>query len=90
MSRSEWNWLAKWQDASIITSMAKIIETFRKAVKASGKSQAVLARESGVTEGQLSRLMSGERGLGADNLEKLADALGLKITVAPKTQRKSR
>ena len=70
--------------------MAKIIEAIRKAVKASGKSRYVLARESGVTEGQLSRLMSGQRGLSADNLEKLAVALGLEITIAPKRQGKGR
>lgn len=33
---------------------------------------------------QLSRLLSGERGMSADTIERLADYLGLQITIEPK------
>ena len=67
--------------------MSEIIEEIRKAVKASGKTRYRLSKASGVSEAQLSRLMSRERGLSADNLERLADALGLEIAVRPKQRR---
>ncbi len=33
---------------------------------------------------QLSRLLSGERGLNTDTIERLAEYLGLRITIEPK------
>ncbi len=67
-----------------------MIEQIRKAVQASPKTRYRLSKESGVSEAQLSRLVNGKCGLGADNLERLADALGLKITIRPKVGRKGR
>ncbi|MCY2926828.1 MAG: helix-turn-helix transcriptional regulator [Planctomycetota bacterium] len=69
---------------STITTMAKTIEAIRKAINASPMSRYRLAKESGVTEAAISRLMSGERAVNVDSLEKLADALGLAITIGPK------
>lgn len=46
-----------------------------------------IARESNTTAGQLSRLMSGERGLGVETAERVAETLGLEIIVRPKQQR---
>lgn len=40
---------------------------------------------SGVLRTQRSRLMSGERGLNTDTIERLADYLGLRITIEPKS-----
>jgi transcriptional regulator with XRE-family HTH domain len=37
-----------------------------------------------VARSQLSRLLSGERGIRVDTLERLADYLGLRITIEPK------
>ena len=71
-------------------TMSKIIDQIRKAVETSGKTRYRLSKESGVSQGQLSRLVNGECGLSAGNLEKLADALGLKITIRPKDGRESR
>lgn len=70
--------------------MSKMIEQIRKAVQASSKTRYRLSKESGVSEAQLSRLVNGKRGLSADNLERLADALGLEITIRPKRRRKGR
>ena len=66
--------------------MAKLVDTMRQAVERSGKSRYRIAKESGVSAGQLSRLVSGERGLNVDTIERLADYLGLRITVAPKAK----
>ena len=70
--------------------MSKMIETIRKAVEASEKTCYRLSKESGISEAALSRLMSGERGLNTDSLEKLADALELEIIIRPKSGRKDR
>lgn len=64
--------------------MAKLVDVIRLAVEASDKSRYRIAKESGVTAGQLSRLVSGERGLSVDTIERLADYLGLRITIEPK------
>ena len=64
--------------------MAKLLDAIRRAVEASGKTRYRIAKESGVSGGQLSRLVSGERGMTVDTIERLADYLGLRITIEPK------
>ncbi len=61
--------------------MSKVREAMKRAVEASGKSRYQLWKETGIDQSQLSRLMSGEPGLSLDNLERLAEALGLEIVV---------
>lgn len=61
--------------------MSKLIDQLRQAVKGSGRSLNSLGRETGIAVSGLSRLMSGECGLGADNAEKLAEALGYEIVM---------
>lgn len=58
----------------------------RKAIEASGQTRYRIAKESGVSAGQLSRLVNGERGLSVESVEKLADYLGLRITIEPKAK----
>ena len=70
--------------------MGQIIEQIRRAVEASGKSRYSIAKESGVAESQLSRLMSGERGLSVETVERLADCLGLEILIRPRRRKESR
>jgi len=67
-----------------------ILERLRKAIKASGKTRYRIAKESGIAQSQLSRLMSRQRGLSIESLAKLADCLGLEITTRPKRRRKGR
>ena len=50
----------------------------------SDESRYRIAQGSGVSAGQLSRLVSGERGLSIESAEKLADYLGLEINIRPK------
>lgn len=70
--------------------MSKLLDAVKKAIETSGKTKYRIAKESGVTAGQLTRLMSGERGLSVQNLEQLADYLGLEITIKPKRRRKGK
>ena len=65
-----------------------MLDEIRRAVEASGKTRYRIAKESGIAESQLSRLMSGERGLSVECLERLADSLGLEIAIRPKRRRK--
>lgn len=53
------------------------------AMKDSGKSIYAIARQSGVSDGQLSRFLRGERTLSMESLDKLCTALNL--TLARKT-----
>lgn len=64
--------------------MAQLLESIRLAIEASGKTRYRIAKESGVSAGQLSRLVNGERGMTVDTIERLADYLGLRITIEPK------
>jgi transcriptional regulator with XRE-family HTH domain len=70
--------------------MAKILDTIRKEIARGKKSRYAIAREIGISEGHLSRLMDGTKGLSIDTLERVADCLGLKITIEPKRKKKRR
>lgn len=69
--------------------MSETLKALRTAIEASGRTRAQIARESGISEGQLSRLISGERGMRIETIEQLAQVLGLKIIIRPE-RRKTR
>lgn len=69
--------------------MADVLTIIRRAVETSGRSRYQLAKESGVSQASLCRLVNGERGMTVDMLERLAPALGLEIIIRPK-RRKAR
>ena len=56
----------------------------RRAVEESGLSRAEISRGSGVAESQLSRFVRREHGMSVENLERLAEHLGLEIVIRPK------
>ena len=64
--------------------MGQLTKAIAAAVKASDQTPYAIAKGAGVARSQLSRLMSGERGLNTDTIERLADYLGLRITIEPK------
>lgn len=68
--------------------MNYLLDEIRKAINASNKSRYRLSKETSIPQSQLSRLMTGEKGLSFDALEKLADALGLEIIIQKKAKRK--
>lgn len=51
----------------------------KKAIENCGISRYALAKRCGVSESALSRFKSGERGLSLDALDRLADALDLRL-----------
>jgi transcriptional regulator with XRE-family HTH domain len=64
--------------------MAKLTDAIRSAIKASDQTPYAIAKGAGVARSQLSRLLSGESGLSVDAIERVADYLGLRITIEPK------
>ena len=70
--------------------MDQVLEQIRRAIRAGKKTRYRIAKETGIPESQLSRLMSGEKGLSIESLERLADCLGLHVVVRPKKRRKGR
>ena len=70
--------------------MAELLKAIREAIKASGQTCYRISKGAKIAPSQLSRLLTGERGLSVESLERLADYLGLEITIRPKRQRKGR
>lgn len=68
--------------------MCDLLDSIRQAIKASGMSRYRIAQESGIEQSALSRLMSGERGLSVESVEKLAEVLEFEIIVRRKSRRK--
>lgn len=66
--------------------VSQLLDKLRQAIIASGESRYRIANDAGIAESQLSRLMSGERGISVETAERLAAHLGLKITIEPKGQ----
>lgn len=75
---------AAWQRMGYTLGMGQLTKAIAAAVKASDQTPYAIAKGAGVARSQLSRLMSGERGLSTDTIERLADYLGLRITIEPK------
>jgi predicted XRE-type DNA-binding protein len=78
----------------MIRRVSQILDTVRRAVQTSDKTRYRLSQETGIPQSQLSRLMTGEKGLSFDAMERLVAALGLEIVIRPKKagrrQRKGR
>lgn len=70
--------------------MARILDAIREAIDESDETRNRIAIGSGVNPSQLARLVSGERGLSIETAERLADHLGLEITIRPKRRMASR
>jgi transcriptional regulator with XRE-family HTH domain len=66
--------------------MGQLTKAITAAIKTSDQTPGAIAKGAGVARSQLSRLMSGERGLNSETIERLADYLGLRITIEPKSK----
>lgn len=64
--------------------MGMLTKAIQAAIRGSDQTPYAIAKGAKVARSQLSRLLSGERGLDTDTIERLADYLGLEITIAPK------
>lgn len=67
-----------------------VLDQIRDAIRTSDKLPIRIAEELGISRSTLSRLMSGERAVKVELLERLADCVGYRIVVEPKTKRKGR
>ena len=69
-------------------TVAKVLDEIRRAIEQSGVSRYRISQETGIDQGQLSKLMAGEAGLSIASLERLADYLDLELVIRPKSGRK--
>lgn len=74
---------AKRQRMGYTLGMGQLTKAIAEALKASEQTPYAIAKGAGIARSQLSRLMSGERGLNTETVEKLAAYLELKITIEP-------
>ena len=72
------------------TGMATVIDEIRNAIKQCGRTRYAISKATGISQSQLSRLMSQKAGLSIESLEALAENLGLEIVVRPKGPRKGK
>lgn len=59
-------------------------DELRQAIERSGLSRYSIWQQTGIDQGSLSKFMDGERGLGLESIDKLADLLGLHIAAEPR------
>jgi len=59
------------------------VDQIRRAVEESGLSQYRISKELGIMQSSLSRFMSGRGILSGENLNALADLIGMSVTVDP-------
>lgn len=71
------------------TARVSLSHTIRQKIESSAMSMAEISRRSCVSEGQISRFVRGERMLTAENLEHIANALGLEVVVRKARRRKA-
>ncbi len=71
-------------DARMAKPPRKLSDQIRWIVREAPVSRYALAKESGVDEGNLSRFVSGKAGLSLDGLDKLAQALDLRVVAGRK------
>lgn len=64
--------------------MANLTSKLVAAIEASGLTRYAIAKRSGVSQAQLSRLVHGLQGVSVETAERLADALGLEVIIRPK------
>jgi transcriptional regulator with XRE-family HTH domain len=65
-----------------------VTETLKEEIRVSGRNLTQLARDSGVSAGQLSRFLNGKRMLTGEAIDKLCSALGLRLARERKARRR--
>lgn len=69
---------------------ASLSDELRQAIERSGLSRYSIWQQTGIDQGSLSKFMDGERGLGLESIDKLADLLGLHICTADAKQSRAK
>lgn len=70
--------------------MATVTATLRAALEACGQSRYAVSKATGIPESTLSRFVAGGKPLRGENIDKLADYLGLVLTAKAGKARKGR
>lgn len=70
--------------------MTLLSDQIREAIARSGVSRYALAEQAGIAESVLSRFVSGKQGIASSSLDKIAEVLGLQVSVFVQEFRKSR
>ncbi len=68
------------------TKRTSIPDLLRDTINRSDKSRYVLARETGISAGVLSRFVNGERSITIDTADKLCHALGLTMQLEKRSK----
>lgn len=72
---------------SMRKKQASFIDQVRRAVEESDMSRYAIGKITGIDQAALSRFVYGERGLTMENLDRLAECLGLRVVIdKPKTK----
>ena len=64
--------------------MHSLLQQIIDAIEESGESRYAISKGSGVAASQLSRLVRGQAGMSADNIDRVANYLGLEVVVRTK------
>ena len=75
---------------SILSIMSAVYDAIRDAITESDKTRYRLSQETGISQAQLCEFLHGRRGMSIENLETLAEALGVEITVRRAKRKKGR
>ena len=70
-----------------MTSKATFREQLRREIRRSGLSAYAIAKKTGIQQSQLSRFMSGERGLSLEGIDAVCELIGLQLVAAGKPER---
>ena len=62
-------------------------DELRQAIERSGVSRYSIWQQTGIDQGSLSKFMDGERGLGMESIDQIAELLGLHIVAEPEPSR---
>jgi plasmid maintenance system antidote protein VapI len=70
--------------------MASVTATLRTALERCGETRYAISKTTGIPESTLSRFVAGGKPMRGENIDKLADYLGLELKKNPDTTRKDR
>ena len=65
-------------------------DELRQAIRRGGKTQYRISKETGISEGQLSRFMHGQVGLSLSAIDRLCECLGLRLAATESSKQPKR
>jgi len=72
----------------MVGKLVPFSDQIRAAINSSGKTRYQIWQETGIDQGQLSKFMSGTRGLSIDALDRLAECIGMAVVIdKPRTKK---